>query len=426
MNMGVVGATADPANVAQALVHTLLEVFDATRDLHHTLSLKEKREYEQSRRARRYSSGRNIDFIDDEDTRGGSDSLVMDKAAVTRQFEIGFDEFGVQFAIGDVVTQTALQSQIITLQSVIITTFLYGPSSPDPISTHLSKLVAASRSAGTAAVDVLAAQRQRQSLTPQPISRSGTTPVQRTAGLPSPPYPATIAPASSNMSLALIKSKHEPEVANISPYPSKTTVLDRPGIPRSDTESTTFSGPTSYGNESTPQTQYCLYALDLQRYRSQLLSASITSDPSPYCPYCKRTLRLSPGKSWEVVKEDESTERCFRVQNRFVVKCHRNSVDGGYSCVLCSKGSSVDTVCGDVKALIRHVWMDHSVAELKSEEDIIEVIDKLDHRSNDYRRDSGLDFGSRRSVSLGPSRGKGRRRYDREADTLEIRSRREP
>lgn len=85
--------------------------------------------------------------------------------------------------------------------------------------------------------------------------------------------------------------------------------------------------------------------------------------------------------------------------------------------MLCSNGASVDTVCGDVKALIRHVWMDHGVGELELEEDVVEVVEKVVER----RRDSGLGSGSRRSVSLGPSRGKSRRRLEREVETLEYR-----
>lgn len=86
--------------MAQALVYTLLDVFDASRDLYQTLRAKEKRDYEQSLRSRGYPSGRKFDYVDDEDA-NGDESLVMDKAAVTRQFEIGFQDIGAQFAVGD-------------------------------------------------------------------------------------------------------------------------------------------------------------------------------------------------------------------------------------------------------------------------------------------------------------------------------------
>lgn len=84
----------------QALVFTLLSVFDATRDLFQTLKIKEKRDYELSLRSKGYPSSRRIEYVEDEDL-GRDEDLVMDKAAVTRQFEIGFQKIGSQFAVGD-------------------------------------------------------------------------------------------------------------------------------------------------------------------------------------------------------------------------------------------------------------------------------------------------------------------------------------
>ncbi|KAF1958685.1 hypothetical protein CC80DRAFT_407659 [Byssothecium circinans] len=426
----------DPANVVQSLVYTLFDVFDATRDLYQTLRAKDKRDYEQSLRSRGYPAGRRSEYVNEEDL-SGDESLVMDKAAVNRQFELGLREVGQDFAVGDVLTQTALQSHIIRLQSTVITTFLYGPTTPEPISKHLSTLVAASLEAGTNAVDALGTQRLRQldMLPPTPRSAGRLSETRRNIAHV-PPYPVTTGPSASSASTALARpgrsrSRHNRGDDHVSPYPAMTTIINsRPTVPRTDTESTAFSGPTAYDTESSPHTQCCLYALDLQRHPSQPLSSSITKESTPYCPHCKRTLQFSQAKSWEIYKDDldRERERCFRVLNRFVVKCHRNSVDGGYCCVFCSRGSSVDTVCGDVKALIKHIWQDHSAAELELEEDIEEIVqrDALPRRrrsgkSAERRRDSGLGAGNRRSVSLEPSRGRGKRRVEREVETVEIR-----
>jgi UTP-glucose-1-phosphate uridylyltransferase len=86
--------------VVQALVFTLLDVFDASRDLYQTLKAKEKRDYEQNLRSRGYPKGRKFDYVEDNEA-DGDGSLVMDKAAVTRQFEIGFQDIGAMFAVGD-------------------------------------------------------------------------------------------------------------------------------------------------------------------------------------------------------------------------------------------------------------------------------------------------------------------------------------
>ncbi|CAN9345715.1 unnamed protein product [Alternaria alternata] len=276
--MSIANPTVDPVHVVQALVDTLLDVFDATRDLYETLTVKEQRDYEQNLRSKGYPASRRIEYVKDERL-GSDEAIVTDKAVVTRQFDIGYQTIGVEFAEGD------------------------GP---------------------------------------------------------------TLASRSNNL--------------------------------------------------------YCVYAYDLQRSPTQQLSSSITSDRDPYCPHCKGALHLSPGKAWEISKWAGDTERTFQVQNRFVVKCHRDGPDGQYCCVICSKYAESDTVCGDVKALIKHLSDDHDVRELKHEEDIVEVIEQPGSR-----RDSGLGFasskGSRRSASLAS----GRRRkslpaYDREVDVFDVRS----
>lgn len=322
-------------------------------------------------------------------------------------------------------THVALQAQIITLQSVLLTTFLYGPTSSDPISHQLANLTAASRVAGTSVVDILAAQLQRQQACLPPTPRSSHSPVGRSRALQTPPYPATATGMNSTSTSTSLVRYQEP-MRPRSGSPVNTTVLDewrgRPKVDRTDTDTTSMTGPTSYGMKSAPHDLYCLYAIDLQQHRDQQLASCITSDPVPYCPHCRRTLHLSPGKAWEVRKDDAGYERCFQVSNRFVVKCHRNNADGQYTCVLCSQHTDVDTVCGDVKALIKHVWEDHSIGELKHEEDITEVVELVDRR-----RDSGLGYStsrrsSRRSASLGPSTWRSKSGYEREVDGYERRS----
>ncbi|CAN9226295.1 unnamed protein product [Alternaria alternata] len=351
--MSIANPTVDPVHVVQALVDTLLDVFDATRDLYETLTVKEQRDYEQNLRSKGYPASRRIEYVKDERL-GSDEAIVTDKAVVTRQFDIGYQTIGVEFAEGDVIAHTALQSQIITLQSVLVTTFLYGPTSGEPIANQLASINTASRVAAA-------------------------TPV--------------------NTTVLTWRDNVEPE----------------PSI----TDATSMTGPTL---ASRSNNLYCVYAYDLQRSPTQQLSSSITSDRDPYCPHCKGALHLSPGKAWEISKWAGDTERTFQVQNRFVVKCHRDGPDGQYCCVICSKYAESDTVCGDVKALIKHLSDDHDVRELKHEEDIVEVIEQPGSR-----RDSGLGFasskGSRRSASLAS----GRRRkslpaYDREVDVFDVRS----
>ncbi|OAG26440.1 hypothetical protein CC77DRAFT_1004389 [Alternaria alternata] len=499
--MSIANPTVDPVHVVQALVDTLLDVFDATRDLYETLTVKEQRDYEQNLRSKGYPASRRIEYVKDERL-GSDEAIVTDKAVVTRQFDIGYQTIGVEFAEGDVIAHTALQSQIITLQSVLVTTFLYGPTSGEPIANQLASINTASRVAAATCVEILAALQERQQderpLTPRSmhsftarsspnnapshvsshhtsyvpshapshhtsrapsqapshhtsraLSRAPSNATSRTrsraksltashAPSHAPSYapshvqshapsraltlqPGTTAPSSTSTALV----KHEPRSRSShmrSSSPVNTTVLtwrDNVEPEPSITDATSMRGPTL---ASRSNNLYCVYAYDLQRSPTQQLSPSITSDRDPYCPHCKGALHLSPGKAWEISKWAGDTERTFQVQNRFVVKCHRDGPDGQYCCVICSKYAESDTVCGDVKALIKHLSDDHDVRELKHEEDIVEVIEQPGSR-----RDSGLGFasskGSRRSASLAS----GRRRkslpaYDREVDVFDVRS----
>lgn len=440
----------EPANVLQALVNKLLDVFDATRDLYQTLTVKEQRDYELSLRSKGYPASRRIEYV--ADGRLGSDeAIVLDKAAVTRQFEIGHQAIGADFVVGDVLAHTSLQSQIITLQGVLITTFLYGPTSSKPVSQQLANINQASREAGTATVDILSALQHRQQ-EPRAPSTHSRAPTRRSS--PVHILPPPIAPTATSTTSTALTPYHKSSRAQsrsraltgtvgdsastaLTPYhapakvrsgsPVNTTIFDRRDMPlsgRNETITTSISSPTSQNTQPPSDDLYCLYALDLQRHHTQPLSASIMSDSSPHCPDCKTTLHLSPGKAWEIFKEDDGFDRCFQVANRFVVKCHRAGPDGQYACVLCAINSPSHTICGDVKALIKHVWEDHSIRELKREVDIAEVIEQPEDR----RRDSGLGYSTSRSSRKSRSVASSRRRrtslsgYEREVNVFEGRS----
>lgn len=321
------------------------------------------------------------------------------------------------------LAQVQLQTQIIALQSVLVTTFLYGPTSTDPILHQLSNLNAASRTAGTASVDILASQQRRQqdALSAVDSSSHSSTTLSNSTHLT--PYPVKSSRVSSD-SKALMEYHGSSRVREGSPV--NTTVLEwrgRPKAERTDTDTTSITGPTSYGMKSAPHDLYCLYALDLQRHATQPLSESITSENKPYCPHCRHDLHLSPGKAWEVLKEDGGYQRCFQVSNRFVVKCHRDGPDGQYSCVICSRHAACDTVCGDVKALIKHIWEEHDVRELKHEEDIVEILEQPGRRRRDSVTGYDVSRNSKRSASLASrSRRRSLPSYEREVETLEIRS----
>ncbi|KAF3046714.1 hypothetical protein E8E11_007524 [Didymella keratinophila] len=88
-------------DVLQGIVYTLLEVFDATRDLYQTLTNKDKRDLEQKLRSNGYPSSRKLEFIDDAEV-NGTRAILTDKLALLRRYEDGLRDAGPTFAVGDV------------------------------------------------------------------------------------------------------------------------------------------------------------------------------------------------------------------------------------------------------------------------------------------------------------------------------------
>jgi hypothetical protein len=84
----------------QGIVYTLLEVFDAARDLYQTLTNKDKRDLEQKLRSNGYPSSRKLEFVDDVEVNGNR-ALLTDKLALLRRYEDGLRDVGPTFAIGD-------------------------------------------------------------------------------------------------------------------------------------------------------------------------------------------------------------------------------------------------------------------------------------------------------------------------------------
>ncbi|KAH6620065.1 hypothetical protein C7974DRAFT_415300 [Boeremia exigua] len=401
----------DSKDVLQGVVYTLLDVFDATRDLYQTLTNKDKRDHELKLRSKGYPVSRKLEFIDDAEINGNR-AILTDKLALLRKYEDGLRDFGSDFAVGDALSHVSLQSQVIKLQGVLLTTFLYGPTSDEPIQQQLSRIDAASHDAATTAVDILDAFQHRL----QAELRASNASRSRRGSLRAPSMPGSF--HQDEPSTTLVTYREPPRVRPGSPV--NTTIFTRGGPEPTESDRRSL---TLYSAPTTTNSLFCPYAQDLERHRSQQLSQSIMDAPTPSCPDCRRTLHLSPGKAWEILKNDTGYERCFQISNRFVVKCHRSGPDAGYACILCSRAADDVTICGDVKALVKHMCEDHKSSELKAEEDITEVVELA---LGERRRDSGLSHStsrsSRRSASVS-SRRRGSRPYvnEREVEAIEVR-----
>ena len=207
-----------------------------------------------------------------------------------------------------------------------------------PSSYHLKELVHTTRTARLAVIDALAQQYQRM----LPVLEHKE--------------PLHLLPGSFPTSPKL--------------RPTHDVILHEHKTERVEEHHSSARGPHHSGH--TPSADlFCFYARNLQRTSSLPLADTFKTGGSGCCPYCHTHISSRPNKAWEMVKEDErhkGHDRVFLVGARFLVKSHRPG--GGYACVLCSHYKDADTVCGEIRALVEHLWKEHSCAELDAEEDI--------------------------------------------------------
>ncbi|KAF2653940.1 hypothetical protein K491DRAFT_494692 [Lophiostoma macrostomum CBS 122681] len=293
-------------------------------------------------RGRTSSTTRKRDDVSDSD----EEVIAEDSAVVHAEYQHGYDRFGEQFAVGDLLAQNQLQTQIIRLQQTIIR--LHQHEETDLSSSDLRHLLQTTRSTRTAAKDALIALYQRLRRDHEHPRISGAF-----------PHPA------------LNPQCHETVVHHSSRRARSTS---RSRSQRTDISNTTTPPP--------PTTLFCPYALDLQRNPTQPLASAFHHGGDARCPYCRHQLSISSSSSvstsraWEVVFDDENPfarrrARTFIFGSRFVVKCHREG--GGFACVLCCRWRNADTVCWEVAELIDHVWREHGVGDVLGDGDVWEV-----------------------------------------------------
>jgi len=111
---------------------------------------------------------------------------------------------------------------------------------------------------------------------------------------------------------------------------------------------------------------YCRYAERLQETGAPL-DDNFSVDSSCACPQCGTKISIQPGRAWridkELVHEQSSSgkyreqrieERTYYINNRFIVKCHREKA--GFACLLCFRYRDSDTLCETIQRFVNHVW----------------------------------------------------------------------
>lgn len=281
-----------------------------------------------------------------------------------------------------VIARNQLQSQIIALQQTLLHIYediILNTDLPrHPPSFHLRQLARTARAARSASVEALATQYQRMlpcTESREPLALPGS-------------FPASPITNSHETVVQGLRSSTQSQGCGSDTGSVPTVIVARrPTSPNSKPEARAkWSSNTSTSTKSVKCTSalrpsptpspvssglFCVYARDLQSSPSLSLPDNFKAGGDNRCPSCHTHIPSRPNKAWEMVKTDEKrkgVERTFLVGARFMVKCHRKG--GGFACSLCSEYRVSDTVCSEVRALVEHLWKEHSCAELELDENI--------------------------------------------------------
>ncbi|KAK0609501.1 hypothetical protein B0T17DRAFT_512602 [Bombardia bombarda] len=305
------------------------------------------------------------------------DSLEYGGPTVQREFDHHYAHMGPRFAKGDLLAQTQLQGQVITLQGSVIKLLEEALFSGNPI--DINKLYNASEFAREGSIRALRDQYQRlqQAL---PVQRRPIGPVRRISSTPT--LRAAAAPSSTTGTTSTDSMASTSSISSDLGWSSSArTSTGRP--PQTKALALAFhkGGPL-----------FCPYAEDLQRARRP---TDVNPDPCPACGAMLGITTEAGHRSWKIDKEvvvrerrisrggpshhpgapDEFVkrfeDRTYLLTTRFLVKCHREGA--GYACYLCFKHRERDTLCKGVESLVGHVSDKHSIREYESDPDIRDV-----------------------------------------------------
>jgi hypothetical protein len=241
-----------------------------------------------------------------------------------------------------VTTRYKLQSGIIWVQSAMLRMYeegvLEGGHSRHSVEKHMHRLLHTTRSARHSAINALATQHTRM---------------------------------LADLAEEKARSAREPSLRLPGAYPAPTPPL--PPVPRSHlSPPRSTSSASGNGTGAAKQNHlFCIYARDLQSTPHLPLSDNFKPAGDHRCPYCSAHIAARLSMAWEIPKrsgKSGNVVRKFFVGTRFLVKSHREG--GGYACVLCREYREADTVCGDVRSLVEHLWKEHGESELEWDDDV--------------------------------------------------------
>ncbi|KAI1259358.1 hypothetical protein F5Y18DRAFT_410228 [Xylariaceae sp. FL1019] len=249
---------------------------------------------------------------DDEGSDDLGRSLMKSSAMIRREYDEAAERLGRRFAIGDMLTENLLQTQIIALQQTVIDVLQDALLHGHQLSrADVRKLVSASERARDGSLQALRLQVQRLRLEEHPRLNVSS------------PW------------------GHEPHSIR------GDDLYCQYSIELQDLASMTLSPSFAHdGNGVCPQCG---------------VQVSIETPDTYWHIEKKAPVLIGHGKYDEEVMGSHH----FDLGQRFIVQCHTRT--GEYACLLCRKYRDSDVICRTVSTLIKHVGKAHNVRELRLE-----------------------------------------------------------
>ncbi|SMQ51252.1 unnamed protein product [Zymoseptoria tritici ST99CH_1A5] len=219
---------------------------------------------------------------------------------------------------------------------------------------------------------------------PKATTEKRAASVAAQASKSSPPN-KTVVGGPTNASTKTVVGK----AASVSPKASSKNALVLADEPKRERAASQAAAPPTLSAKASPPTRkpaqkpiatpeeeiFCYYSEDLQR-SSLPLNSAFRPSGNHRCPTCHVKIPVDTRDVWVLSthfpgKENRQKVREYRMDARFVVKCH--NADGEFACVLCDRYRDMDCICRSVDALVKHLGTAHSPDEFEHDPDLVRM-----------------------------------------------------
>ncbi|KXS93525.1 hypothetical protein AC578_4244 [Pseudocercospora eumusae] len=167
--------------------------------------------------------------------------------------------------------------------------------------------------------------------------------------------------------------------------PNRPTAVQSPPLSQRSARGSPPPGPKTIKSlPAPPPALFCRYAKDLQKDPWRPLDKAFSRSGTHACPACHIPIPVDTRDVWVLSTHfpksssnslEKVKNRDYRMDARFVIKCHTADGRGHFACVLCDKWRDIDCICRDVDALVKHLGTAHTPDEFEKDGDLVRMKD---------------------------------------------------